>query len=134
MTRPERVLDYLGHISEAIDRVTIYVRDCHDLTTFHQDIRTQDAVLRNIAIIGEAVAKIQKAAPEFIAAHPEVPWANIRGMRHVIVHDYFHVDIEIVWRTVIDDMPRMRQDVERLLAEHRLASNERLPDRPASEP
>jgi uncharacterized protein with HEPN domain len=81
VNRPERVEDYLDHISEASSRATGYLLLIEDLRAFQQDQRTQDAVVRNIEIIGEAVSKLHKVAPEFIAAHSEVPWAKMRAMR-----------------------------------------------------
>ena len=85
MKHPERVEDYLEHIAESLRRATNDVRHLDDFAAFQQDHRDQDAVLRNITIIGEAVAKIYAVAPGFIAAHPELPWAQMRGMRNVVI-------------------------------------------------
>jgi len=89
MKHPARVEDYLEHISEAIDRATSYLRAVPDLQAFHQNLQVQDAVVRNIEIIGEAVNKINSTAPDFITQHPELPWAQMRGMRNVAIHEYF---------------------------------------------
>jgi uncharacterized protein with HEPN domain len=70
---PERVEDYLEHIAEAITRATDYLRHTADFAAFEQDQRSQDAVVRNIEIIGEAVAKINNVAPDLIAKHTEIP-------------------------------------------------------------
>ncbi|MGA8028101.1 MAG: HepT-like ribonuclease domain-containing protein [Bryobacteraceae bacterium] len=73
MKRPERVEDYLEHIAEAIDRATSYLRPIPDLEAFQTKPQVQDAVVRNIEVIGEAVSRIQKAAPDFIKKHSELP-------------------------------------------------------------
>ena len=119
MKRPERIEDYLEHISGAIARAMEYLQDTADLTAFQQDQRDQDAVVRNIEIIGEAVAKIQKSSPEFIAEHPGLPWAQMRAMRNLIIHEYFSLDLKIVWRTVKDDLPQLKQLIDDLLEQRR---------------
>lgn len=79
MKHPERVEDYLDHIGEAIARAVSYLQAVSDLEAFKKNIQVQDAVVRNIEVIGEAVAKIQGVAPDFIKQHPELPWAQMRG-------------------------------------------------------
>lgn len=83
MKHPERVEDYLKHIAEAIDRATGYLQPMPDLAAFQKNTQVQDAVVRNIEIIGEAVNKIQSTAPDFIKQHSELPWAQMRGMRNI---------------------------------------------------
>lgn len=96
MKRPERVADYLDHIIEAIDDATTYILDADDVAAFGEDRKTQAAVIRSIEIIGEAANRIHKQAPEFVSAHPELPWIEMRGMRNKIIHDYFDVDLSVV--------------------------------------
>jgi len=115
MKHPERVTEYLEHILEAIQRATSYLQPVSDLEAFRSDRQVQDAVIRNIEIIGEAVSKITNAAPEFINQHPEIPWAQMRGMRNVAIHEYFFVDLEVVWKTVRQDLPQLRQQIDVLL-------------------
>jgi len=112
---PERVEDYLKHIAEAIDRATGYLRPLLDLEAFKQNPQVQDAVVRNIEIIGEAVNKINSIAPDFIKQHHELPWAQMRAMRNVAIHEYFYVDLGIVWKTVKDDLPELKQQIDALL-------------------
>lgn len=114
MKHPERCSDYLENIIEAIDRSTDYVHDM-DFTAFKQDTRTQDAVVRNIEIIGEAANTLHQAAPDYTKSHQDIPWSYIRGMRNVISHEYWRVDIETVWRTVQNDLPELRRQMEDLL-------------------
>ena len=115
MKHPGRVEDYLEHITEAIERATGYLQPVPDLAAFKKNPQVQDAVVRNIEIIGEAVNKINSTAPDFIKQHPELPWAQMRGMRNVAIHEYFFVDLEIVWTTVKDNLPKLKQQVDALL-------------------
>lgn len=71
---------------------------------FLADERNQFAVFHCIEVIGEAAAKLPH---EFQEQHPEVPWASIIGMRNVLIHDYFDIDIEIAWETVQQDLPML---------------------------
>lgn len=125
MKHPERIEDYLEHILEGIDRATGYVRSIETLDVFKQQHRDQDAVIRNLEIIGEAATKIAQLAPDFVKAHPAVPWSQMRGMRNKVIHDYFDVDVTLVWETVKTDLPVLKQQIEVLLAElKRLASSD----------
>lgn len=119
MKHPERLEDYLEHIAEAIERATSYLHSLPDLEALEKSQQVQDAVVRNIEIIGEAVNKIYNLAPDFINRHPEIPWARMRGMRNVVIHEYFFVDLKIVWTTVKDDLPRLKQQIDGLLIEQR---------------
>jgi uncharacterized protein with HEPN domain len=111
---PERVPEYLQHIVAAIDRALSYTSTM-DFATFEGDTRTQDAVIRSIEIVGEAANKVRTADPDFAAQRSEIPWDLMYGMRNRIVHDYFEVDIEVVWQTVKKDLPVLRQQIEPLL-------------------
>ncbi len=111
---PLRVTEYLQHVVDAIDRATAYLAG-FDVKAFEQDTRTQDAIIRSIEIIGEAANKARLADPDFAARHPEVPWDVMYGMRNRIVHDYFEVDLEIVWQTVHSDLPSLRKQLAELV-------------------
>jgi len=91
----------VADIASAAERAMAYVRGL----TFEQfvaDPRTVDAVSYAIVIIGEA----SKAIPEDVAvAAPEIPWADVRGMRNKVAHEYFGVDVQVLWNTVRDDLP-----------------------------
>jgi uncharacterized protein with HEPN domain len=112
---PDRAEDYLEHIVEAIDRVTSYLRDTHVFADFQRDARTQDAVVRNLEIIGEASNQLRAMSPQFVTDHPELPWIEMRGMRNKITHGYFDVDWAVVWDTTRNDLPELRRSVEALL-------------------
>jgi len=108
-----RVREYLNHILQAIERINRYVGNT-DMDEFLRDEKTQDAVIRNFEIIGEASRNISRYHPDFAAAHPEVPWAIAYEMRNTLAHGYFMVDMEIVWKTIQRDLPEMAAHVLRL--------------------
>lgn len=114
MTRDQqRLADYLAHILEAIERIDRYTEDM-DEAAFSNNQLVQDAVIRNVEIIGEASNNIEKHYPGFAAAHPELPLAFAYQMRNAVAHGYFKVDFEIVWRTIRRDLPGLYQQVREL--------------------
>jgi len=80
-----RIPDYLEHILEAIERIDRYLEDT-DEVAFLNDQKTQDAVVRNFEIIGEAAHNIESYHGKFSAAHPEVPWTVVYAMRNRVAH------------------------------------------------
>lgn len=108
-----RVPDYLGHIIEAVERINTYTEDM-DEVGFLQNQLVQDAVIRNIEIIGEAARNIEKHHPEFAGQHPDVPWEDVYLMRNRVSHGYFSVDLEVVWKTVQRDVPELGQQIRQL--------------------
>ena len=115
MKHPERVTDYLEHIVEAIDRATGYLRPLQDVEALHRNQQVQDAVVRNIEIIGEAAGNIQKMDADFVLEHPELPWIEMRGMRNKVIHNYFDIDWQVIWSTVNDDLPSLKRQIHALL-------------------
>jgi len=111
----QRLVDYLGHILQAIERIERYTEDMDELT-FLDDEMAQDAVIRNFEIIGEASHNIEVNFPEFAQAHPELPLAFAYQMRNAVVHGYFKVDLEIVWKTLNNDLAGLYRQVESALA------------------
>jgi uncharacterized protein with HEPN domain len=109
-----RIPDYLGHIVEAIERIYQYVSDM-DEVAFLEDRKTQDAVIRNFEVIGEAARNIERNHAQFAAAHPEVPWTVIYTMRNRVAHGYFKVDLEIVWKTIHTDLNELHAQIRKLL-------------------
>ena len=100
---PQRLADYLDHVLQAIDRVQRYA-GAMGAEDFMRDQMVQDAVIRNLEVIGEASHSIETQFPEFAAAHPELPLAFAYQMRNAVAHGYFKVDLEIVWRTITTDL------------------------------
>lgn len=110
-----RLNDYLTHILQAIERIERYTRNM-DESGFIGDDLSQDAVIRNFEVIGEASHNIETHFPEFAAAHPELPLAFAYQMRNAVAHGYFQVDLEIVWKTIGSDLPGLKAKVVELLA------------------
>jgi uncharacterized protein with HEPN domain len=104
MKKALRVPDYLGHILEAIERIEEYVSDMDELAFLSSKL-TQDAVIRNIEIVGEASNNILRVDPVFAAKHNEIPWQVMYAMRNRVSHGYDKVDFEMVWQTICNDLP-----------------------------
>lgn len=102
---------YLKHIRDAIKKIDFYTTGGRK--AFFQNTMVQDAVIRNLEVIGEAVKNL---SPEFRRRHPEIPWRSISALRNVLIHEYFGVDLENVWRVIQRRLPRLKQYVETLLA------------------
>lgn len=109
----QRLVDYLDHILEAIERIDRYTEDL-DEVAFLQNEMAQDAVIRNIEIIGEASHNIEIQFPEFATSHPELPLAFAYQMRNAVAHGYFKVDLEIVWKTLQNDLTALYEQVRTL--------------------
>ena len=86
---------YLAHMRDAIQIIREYTKEGKD--AFFRDRKTQDAVIRNLEIIGEAVKILP---PELTARHESVPWKSIAGMRDQLIHHYFGVNLKLVWGVV----------------------------------
>jgi uncharacterized protein with HEPN domain len=115
VTQP-RLADYLSHILTAIQRIGEYTADL-DLEAFRTDALVQDAVIRNIEVLGEASHRIETSFPEFAMAHPELPISSAYQMRNAVAHGYFEVDLAIVWTTIKNDLPPLAVHVRDLLAD-----------------
>jgi uncharacterized protein with HEPN domain len=94
---------YLLDMILAARKVQKYTQG-YDFERFENDEVLQDAIIRRIQVIGEAARKV---SPEFKEVHPEIPWSDIIGMRHRLVHDYFMIISEKVWETVVTDIPAL---------------------------
>jgi uncharacterized protein with HEPN domain len=113
---PLRVSEYLRHIVEAIQRIERYTSDMDELS-FLNDEKTQDAVVRNLEIVGEACNNITKKHTDFATAHSAIPWGFAYEMRNALSHGYHKVDFEIVWRTAQNDLPQLLVQIEKLIQE-----------------
>ncbi len=109
----KRDREWLVDIFESVQLVAEYVKDVsHD--EFLGDVQLQDSVIRRIRVIGEAAGHISR---EFCDTHTEIPWSEITGMRHQVIHGYGTVDIEIVWRTSTADIPTLIQKINQALSD-----------------
>jgi uncharacterized protein with HEPN domain len=108
MTRDrQHLIEYLAHITHAISRINEYVDDMDELV-FLNNTLVQDAVVRNIEVIGEASRNISKHFPAFVEANPQIPFSLAYEMRNSLAHGYFKIDYEIVWRTIERDLPELQ--------------------------
>ena len=99
----------LEDIEQSIARIATYIEGL-DFAEFSSDQKTVDAVVHNLQVIGEAAINL----PETVAnRYPALPWANIRAMRHILVHGYFAVDLEIVWLTAKHRVPELGRALRR---------------------
>lgn len=102
---------YLKDIGDAVEKIEQFTEGL-TFRSFAKDEKTIDAVIRNLEVIGEAAKHIP---PKLRSAHPKIPWKSISGMRDTVVHEYFGVDLEIIWKTVRHDLPRLKRQVGKLL-------------------
>lgn len=109
-----RVEDYLDHILTAIKRIQRYTANLTEDAFLEREM-VQDAVIRNFEIIGEAARNIERDAPDFAARHSDIPWTLIYTMRNRVAHGYFTVDLEIVWKTIHQDLPELGAKIAGLM-------------------
>ena len=99
---------YLSHIIKAIDTIQEYLKGfSHD--DFLKDEKTQDAVIRNLEIIGEASSKLEQ---EFIKQLPQIPWRDIKDFRNKLIHDYWELNLEVIWEAVTKEIPQLKKLLE----------------------
>ena len=108
--------DFVGHILQAADRILDYTKGM-SREEFFADTLKQDAVIRNIEIIGEAANNLREADPGIAARHPSIPFAQIYGMRNRVAHGYFAVSLPMVWDSVEEDIPELREKIAEVLQE-----------------
>ena len=106
MNKALRVPDYLGHILQAIERIERHTSDV-DVVGFLASELIQDAVIRNLEVIGEAGNNIQTADAAFAKEQDEIPWQVMYAMRNRLSHGYDKIDYEMVWKTVCNDLPEL---------------------------
>lgn len=101
-----RLRTYLEHVQEAAQQACTYVEGL-DETAFRADKRTQQAVIMNLIILGEAATQLLKNHSAFLARYPEVPWTSMKGMRNRMAHGYFEINLVVVWETVRTALPSL---------------------------
>lgn len=111
-----RQLDYVEHMVEAIRLIQSYV-DGISREEFFADKKTQQAVVMNILILGEAATQVGNEYPEWADQHPEVPWRSMRGMRNRLAHGYFDINLDVVWDTVCISLPELQEKLVEVLKE-----------------
>jgi uncharacterized protein with HEPN domain len=103
-------IDYIDDMLDAISKIQTFLIG-FDFVTFSEDDKTQFAVIRALEMIGEASKKI----PDNIKIlYTDVPWREIAGMRDKLIHDYFGVDIDVVWKTAVEDIPSVLNSLKQI--------------------
>ena len=104
---------YLLHIRDAIKRILDYTASGRE--SFFNETKSQDAVLRNLEIVGEAAKNLPET---FKQEHSGIPWKRLAGMRDKLIHDYFGVNLRIVWDVIQRDLPELQRKINEILAKH----------------
>lgn len=102
---------YLEHILDAIKVIEEYIGDmtCEE---FKENKMATDAVIRQLAIVGEAANNLSE---EFVKNHPDLPFRDAIDMRNFLIHEYFGVNIQLIWETAKDDLPELRKFIEKIV-------------------
>jgi len=106
------MLTYIVQIEECLGRIRDYTQNGRE--HFMADPKTQDAVIRNFEVVGEAAKRL---SPEFVAAHPKVPWRRIAGFRDVLIHAYDRVDLSEIWNIIEQHLPSLIDEIKRIRQE-----------------
>lgn len=102
---------FLRHIQLCLDRIRTYTEAGR--ASFLADPKTQDAVIRNLEIIGQAVKDL--GVEELSRRFPDIPWFQVAGLRNVLAHQYLGVDLRLLWNVVANDLPALRRAIEAAL-------------------
>lgn len=103
-------LVYLTHIRDALQQIVTYTKEL-DYPRFLETRMAQDAVIRQFEIIGEATKNLSDA---FRVRHHAIPWKDLAGFRDKLIHQYFGVDLAMVWQSVVDDVPMLLDELEKI--------------------
>jgi len=106
--------DYVIDILQSIETIEKFIKGL-SFQNFREDEKTIFAVVRALEVIGEAVKKIP---PDIKKKYKQVPWKKMAGMRDKLIHEYFGLNTKVVWRTVKDELPQVRPQIEEILKDH----------------
>ena len=112
---PKEYRVYLEDILDCIGKIEEYSKGI-SYTEFKKDQMRIDAVIRNLEIIGEAVKKLPD---DFRKGYPDVEWAKIAGLRDILIHEYFGVNLEIIWDVVSNKIPDLKKNVKKMMQDTR---------------
>lgn len=104
---------FLLHIRDALREVGEFV-EREDRESFMENRMLQNAVMRSFEVVGEAARRV---SPEFREAHPQVPWRLMGDFRNKLIHGYFALDLEVIWKTATEDAPMLLARIEGLVEE-----------------
>lgn len=106
----ERLSEYLERMTKAAAQAVQYVEG-YGKSDFLGDVRTQQAVIMNLVIIGEIATKLLNEHAAFLQQHPQIPWHSMKGMRNRIAHGYFEINLDTVWETVSTALPNLLNEL-----------------------
>jgi len=104
MSDTGRLAEQLDRMQAAAEQAVLFI-DGMTQDMFAADVRTQMAVAMTLVLLGDAAARIASNWPHLLQDHPDIPWSQIRGMRNLVAHNYYELELPVVWRTVRDDLP-----------------------------
>lgn len=113
MSKERRDKEYLNDIKDSIERVASYIEGM-TYDVFMKDNKTQDAVVRNLEVVGEATKYLSDRLRK---KHPQIPWRDLAGVRDKLIHGYFRIDYDIVWNIITNELPLLLPRIEELLVE-----------------
>lgn len=99
---------YLEDIISSLESIEEYTKKM-SFDNFIHERKTIDAVVRNLEIIGEAARNMPQ---EIILKHPNIPWEKMVSMRNKVIHEYFGIDLEILWKTIQEDLPGLKKKIK----------------------
>jgi len=105
--------DYIQDIIESVEEVEEFTAGM-TFNDFAEDKKTINAVVRSLEVIGEAAKKIPDNLRE---NHPQIPWKRMTGMRDKLIHEYFGIDLEIVWKVVENELPPIKPQIHKIMHE-----------------
>lgn len=100
---------YIIHIRECINRIESYTAEGMD--SFYSDLKTQDAVIRNLETLGDATQQLPEAWKD---DHPEIDWRRVTEFRNVLAHQYLEINLDIVWNVIEYGLPELKQAIEKI--------------------
>ncbi|MBU1199960.1 DUF86 domain-containing protein [Patescibacteria group bacterium] len=104
---------YIADILESIERIETYIEKSGvDKVGFLKDVQLQDAVARRFEIIGEAVKRLED---NFRESYSGIPWKQMAGMRNVMIREYDRIDWNLVWKTIVDNLPRLKESLKKIV-------------------
>lgn len=111
MTKIKDPTIFIEHILDSIDIIFRSVKGMSK-KEFLKSLTIQDAAIRRVAIIGEAVKNLAKFYKD---QYPTIPWRAISDMRNLVIHEYYDIDLNITWDTVVKDLPKLKRQLEKII-------------------
>jgi uncharacterized protein with HEPN domain len=112
MTKPNDPMIFVNHIQDAIESILKFKAPVSSLEEFENNELVQNAVIRKLEIIGEAISNLSE---EFLSSHPQVNWRGPKSLRNVLTHQYFEINLKAVWEVINNDLLVLEQEIKVLL-------------------